>query len=70
MEVKGISPKERHLNSISKKLSTLRAEAKDYLVAEGLAVLKLLLWGKDNNPTEWWSINDFKILSTCYQGPA
>jgi len=66
-EVKGISPKECHLNSISKKLSTLRAEAKDYLVAEGLAVPKPPLWGKDNDPTEWWNVNDFEILSTCYQ---
>jgi len=67
MEVKGISPKERHLNSISKKLSTLRAEAKDYLVAEGLALPKPPLWGKDNDRTEWWSTNDFKILSACYR---
>jgi len=43
-EVKGISLKEHHLNSISKKLSALRAEAKDYLVAEGLAVPKPPLW--------------------------
>jgi hypothetical protein len=66
-EVKGISPKEHHLNSISKKLSTLRAEVKDYLVAKGLAVLKPPLWGKDNDPTEWWNINNFEILSACYQ---
>ena len=51
-EVKGISPKERHLNSISKKLSALRAGVKDYLVAEGLAILKPPLWGKDNDSTE------------------
>jgi hypothetical protein len=50
-EVRGISPKERHLNSISKKLSTLRAEVKDYLVAKGLAVPQPLFWGKDNNLT-------------------
>jgi hypothetical protein len=65
-EVKGISPKECHLNSISKELLALRAEVKDYLVAEGLAVLKPPLWGKDNDLTEWWSINDFEILSACY----
>jgi len=45
----------------------LRAEAKDYLVAEGLAVPKPPLWGKDNDPTEWWNINDFEILSACYR---
>jgi len=67
MEVMGISQKGHHLNSISKQLSALRAEAKDYLVAEGLAIPKPPLWGKDNNLTKWWSTNDFKILSTCYQ---
>jgi hypothetical protein len=66
-EIKGISPKECHLSSISKKLSTLRAEAKDYLVAEGLAVPRPPLWGKDNDLTEWWSANDFEILSACYR---
>jgi hypothetical protein len=66
-EVKGISPKEHRLNSISKKLATLRAEVKDYLVAKGLAVPKPLLWGKDNNPTKWWSANHVEILSACYQ---
>ena len=44
----------------------MRAEAKYYLVAKGLAIPKPLLWGKDNDPTEWWNINDFKILSACY----
>jgi len=63
MEVKGILPKECHLNSISKKISALRAEVKDYLVAKWLAVPKPSLWGKDNDLTEWWSINDFEILS-------
>jgi len=67
MEVKGIFLKEYHLNSISKKLSTLRVAAKDYLVAEGLAVPKPPLWEKVNDLTEWWSANNFKILSACYQ---
>jgi len=37
------------------------------LVAEGLAVPKPPLWGKDNDLTEWWNINDFEILSACYR---
>jgi len=36
------------------------------LVAEGLTVPKPPLWGKDNDPTEWWN-NDFEILSACYR---
>src|SRR5882762_2255344 len=63
MEVMGISQKGHHLNSISKQLSALRADATDYLVAEGLAIPKPPLWGKDNNLTKWWSTNDFKIVA-------
>jgi len=31
----------------------LRAEVRDYLVAEGLAVPKPPVWGKDNDLTKW-----------------
>jgi hypothetical protein len=57
---------EKDNNSIAKKLLALRGEAKDYSVANGMAIPKLPLLGKDNDPHEWWSINDFKILSTSY----
>jgi len=44
----------------------LREEARDYLVGNGMAVPKLPLWGKNNNPQEWWNTNDFEILSVAY----
>jgi hypothetical protein len=32
-----------------------------------MAVPKPPLWGKNNNPEEWWSTNDFKIFSAAYR---
>jgi hypothetical protein len=43
------------LASLRKKLSQLREEARDYLVGNGMAVPKPLIWAKNNNPEEWWS---------------
>jgi hypothetical protein len=54
------------LTSVGKKLSQLREEAQDYLVGNGMAVPKPLLWGKNNNPEEWWSVNDFEIFCASY----
>ena len=67
MEVMVVSLKPEVLASIGKKLSNLREEAQDYLVDNGLAVPKPPLWGKNNNPEEWWNTNDFEIISATYQ---
>jgi hypothetical protein len=31
-----------------------------------MAIPKPPHWGKDNDPEEWWTINDFKILCAPY----
>ena len=67
VEVKVLSPKPEVLASIAKKLSSLREEAWDYLVDNGLAIPKLPLWGKNNNPEEWWNANDFEIICAAYR---
>src|ERR1700734_3332746 len=67
VEIKAMSPKPEVLASITKKLSMLRDEARDYLVENALAVPKLPLWGKNNDPEEWLNVNDFKILSAAYR---
>jgi len=66
-EIKALAPKPEVLASIGKKLSNLREEARDYLVGNGMAVPKPPLWGKNNNPEEWWSTNDFEIISAAYR---
>ena len=53
--------------SIGKKLTLLREEAEDYLVEQGMAIPRPPHWGKNNNPEQWWNINDFEILCASYQ---
>jgi hypothetical protein len=37
------------------------------LLADGLAIPVPPVWGKDNNPHQWWSINDYEILCAAYR---
>src|SRR6202050_5535549 len=52
VEIRVLSPKPEVLASITKKLSMLRNEARDYLVENASAVPKPPLWGRNNNPEE------------------
>src|SRR6202050_2927980 len=42
---------------------------KDYqydILAEGLAIPVPPIWGKDNDPQQWWRINNYEILSAAF----
>jgi hypothetical protein len=67
VEIRALSPKPEVLASITKKLSMLRNEARDYLVENASAVPKPPLWGRNNNPEEWLDVNDFEIISVAYR---
>jgi hypothetical protein len=64
---KGSLPSQKYSPPSPRKLSNLREEARDYLVENGLAIPKVPLWGKNNNPDEWWNTSDFEIISRAYQ---
>ena len=66
-DIKGVAPNPDVLASIRKKLTPLREEAGDYLVEQGMAIPRPPHWGKNNNPEQWWNINNFKILCTSYR---
>ena len=65
-EVKAATIKPDILFSLTKKLTCLREEASDYLLYQGKAIPKPPKWGKNNDPEEWYNINDFEILCACY----
>ena len=65
-DTEGVAPNPDVLTSIEKKLTLLREEAGDYLVERGMAISRLPHWGKNNNPEQWWNINDFEILCASY----
>jgi hypothetical protein len=62
-----LAPDPEVLATHGKKQSQLREEARDYLVRNGMAIPKPLLWVKNNNPEEWWNVNNFEILCASYQ---
>ena len=66
-DIKGVAPNLDVLASIWKKLTLLREEAGDYLVEQRMAIPRLPHWGKNNDPEQWWNINNFEILCTSYQ---
>ena len=66
-EVKAATIKPDILFSLTKKLTCLREEASDYLLYQGKAIPKPPKWGKNNDPEEWYNINDFEILCACYR---
>ena len=66
-DFKGVAPNPDVLASIGKKLTLLREEAGDYLVEQGMAIPRPPRWGKNNDPEQWWNINDFEILCTSYR---
>ena len=65
-EVKAATIKLDIFFSLMKKLTRLIEEASDYLLYQGKAIPKPPKWGKNNDPEEWYNINDFKILCACY----
>ena len=65
-DIKGVAPNLDVLASIGKKLTLLREEAGDYLVEQGMAIPRPPCWGKNNDPEQWWNINNFEILCTSY----
>ena len=65
-DIKGVAPNPDVLTSIGKKLTLLREEAGDYLVEQGMAIPRPPCWGKNNDPEQWWNINNFEILCTSY----
>ena len=66
-DIKGVAPNLDVLASIGKKLTLLREEAGDYLVEQGMAIPRPPRWGKNNDPEQWWNINDFEIFCVSYQ---
>ena len=66
-DIKGVAPNLDVLASIGKKPILLREEAGDYLVEQGMAIPRPPHWGKNNDPEQWWNINNFEILCASSQ---
>lgn len=63
----GIAPDSKYIEIIPKKLTAAKNKVLNSLLENGMVLPSPPIWGKENNPEEWWSINDFEILAACYQ---
>ena len=66
-EVLGAAPQP---DSLRRTLRLLAQMGKDYqynVLAEGSAIPMPLIWGKDNDPQQWWKINDYEILCPAFR---
>ena len=62
------TPEPEKLTRTTKLLTQIRRDYQYDLLADGLAIPVPPVWGKDNNPHRWWSINDYEILcAICRQ---
>ena len=48
-------------------LRGIRRKCYEEVLDDGLSVPELPMWGKTNNPQQWWSLNDYEILSATFR---
>ena len=60
------APQPENLILVTRLLRKIRRNCYDEVLDNGLDVLEPPVWGKTNNPQQWWSLNDYKILSTTF----
>src|ERR1700683_2466286 len=65
-EVLGAAPQPDNLGQTSKLLAQMRKAYQSNIAAEG-SIPVLPIWGKDNDPQQWWKINDYKILCAAFR---
>jgi hypothetical protein len=61
-EVLGAAPEPGRLTRTMKLLVRMRKDYQYDILVEGSAILVPPVWGRDNNPHQWWNINDYEIL--------
>ena len=66
-DIIGAAPRPENLARTSKLLFKLRRDYQYEFIGDGLAIPVPPVWGKDNNPHQWWNINDYEILSAAFR---
>jgi hypothetical protein len=65
-KILGTAPHPRNICQTIRLLTRIRTTYQDEVYAVTLPILVPLIWAKDNDPEQWWSINDYYILSTTF----
>ena len=61
------APQPEKLMQVTKLLISMRKNYQYKILANVLVIPVPPILGKDNNPQQWWSINDYKILLATFR---
>ena len=62
----GAAPRPEKLARITKLLTNMRKNYQYEILADALIIPVPSIWGKANNPQQWWSIHNYEILSAAF----
>jgi len=62
----GATPRPEKLARITKLMTRMRKNYQYKILNNTLITPSLPICGKDNNPQQWWSVNDYEILAAAF----
>ena len=66
-KILGAAPRPENLVKATKLLAKLGKDYQYEVLIDGLFIPIPPMWGKYNNPHQWWSLNDSEVLCAAYQ---
>ena len=66
-KILGAAPRPENLVKATKLLAKLGKDYQYKVLIDGLSIPVSPMWGKYNDPHQWWSLNDYKILCAAYR---
>ena len=66
-KILGVASRPENLVKATKILAKLGKDYQYKVLINGLSILVPPVWGKYNDPRQWWSLNDYEVLCAAYQ---
>ena len=66
-KILGAAPRPENLIKATKLLAKLGKDYQYEVLIDGLSIPVSPVWGKYNDPRQWWSLNDYEILCVAYR---
>jgi hypothetical protein len=63
----GAALQPENLMQATRLLRRIRGRCYEEVLDDRLSVPELPMWGKTNNPQQWWNLNDYEILLATFQ---
>ena len=66
-KILGVAPRPENLVKATKLLAKLGKDYQYEVLIDRLSIAVPPVWGKYNNPRQWWSLNNYKVLCATYR---